>query len=97
MVRLRQKEEKTKNKNKKQRTHKGHVALLGAHRHHDGIIRLPHRSLHPPEKFIGGEGSRGHPRAFHRGLRGHLVEAESAVGQQQYPPLVEGRDNFGRG
>jgi hypothetical protein len=39
----------------KQGTHQGHIALLGAHRHHDGVVRLPHRSLHPPEEFVGGE------------------------------------------
>jgi hypothetical protein len=82
---------------KKQKTHQGHVALLGAHRQHDGIVRLPNRSLHPPENFVGGEGGRGHSGTFHAGLGGHLVEAQPPIGQQQHPPSVEGRDNSGHG
>ena len=65
---------------KKQRTHQGHVALFGAHQHDDGIICLPHSSLHPLEEFVGGEGRSGHPGALHGGLGRHLAAVEPTLG-----------------
>jgi hypothetical protein len=47
---------KPSTKNKNQKAHQGHVVWLGGHHHHGRVIHLPHRSLHPPEKFVGGEG-----------------------------------------
>jgi hypothetical protein len=54
--RLRQRN-KGKGRSKRFRTHRGYIALLGAHHDRDGIIRLPHRPLDPLEELVGGKGS----------------------------------------
>lgn len=74
-----------------------HVALVGAHRHGGGVVSPPHRPFHLLEELIDGEGGRSHPRAFHGGVRHHIVQAKSALGQWQYPPLVEGGNDPDRG
>jgi hypothetical protein len=54
--RLRQRN-KGEGRSKRFRTHRGYIALLGAHHEGDGIIRLPHRPLDPLEELVGGKGS----------------------------------------